>query len=92
MEEKKKEEAEKKKDKDKVVRTPRDHIHEDLERLLQRPCDRDAAIPGENDDEDLPPLIQALTRSAKHDGKKAVLERQLKELEEREMRRREMER
>lgn len=35
-------------------------------------------------EEDMPPLLQAITRNARHDGKKEVLEKKLKELEEKE--------
>ena len=36
-------------------------------------------------------MFQALTRSAKHDGKRAWIDKQLKELEDREQERRELE-
>lgn len=57
----------------------REFLREDLKRLVQR-----TTVAEPEDPEDLPPLLQAITRSAKHDGKKAILDKQLKELEEKE--------
>ncbi|XP_059161508.1 coiled-coil domain-containing protein 87-like isoform X2 [Physella acuta] len=45
----------------------------------------------DDDDEDLPPLIQAITRHARHDDLKQRMEKQLKELEDKEKLRREEE-
>ena len=55
----------------------REYAAEDLKRLLGRGGDED----GKEDDEDLPPLLQALVRAAKHDDKKELIQQQLKELE-----------
>nr|XP_011442355.2 coiled-coil domain-containing protein 87 isoform X8 [Crassostrea gigas] len=60
----------------------REYAAEDLQRLVRRPQDtEDPKIK-----EDLPPLLQAITRSAKHDGLKERLEQRMRELEERERR------
>ena len=66
----------------------RDYAAQDLNRLATRSKFCEAAA----DDEDLPPLIQALTRSSRHDGKKELLQQQLRELEEQERAREEAER
>lgn len=60
----------------------REYLQQDLDRLLLRSEDNEQAAV----DEDLPPLLQALTRSSRHDGKKKILEQQMKELEEKERR------
>ncbi|XP_061173922.1 coiled-coil domain-containing protein 87-like isoform X3 [Saccostrea echinata] len=58
----------------------REYAAQDLQRLVKRPQDtEDPKIK-----EDLPPLLQAITRSAKHDGLKERLEQRMKELEEKE--------
>ncbi|XP_052280455.1 coiled-coil domain-containing protein 87-like isoform X2 [Dreissena polymorpha] len=54
----------------------RGFIANDLQRLMKK---------GEEEvktDEDMPPLLQAITRHSKHDGLKARLEKKMKELEE----------
>ena len=64
----------------------REYAAEDLRKLIST---------GEPDDikveEDLPPLLQAITRSAKYDGMAEKLEKQLKELEEEERKEKEKE-
>ncbi|XP_048734506.1 coiled-coil domain-containing protein 87-like isoform X3 [Ostrea edulis] len=60
----------------------REYAAEDLQRLVKCPQDtEDLKV-----EEDLPPLLQAITRSAKHDGLKERLEQKMRELEERERR------
>ncbi|XP_052796425.1 coiled-coil domain-containing protein 87-like isoform X2 [Mya arenaria] len=56
----------------------REYISADLARLLGKAEEEVKA------DEDMPPLLQAITRSSKHDGMKARLEKKMKELEEKE--------
>ncbi|XP_069138067.1 coiled-coil domain-containing protein 87-like isoform X6 [Argopecten irradians] len=60
----------------------REYAQNDLKRLMSRAQDKDVG----KIDEDLPPLLQALTRSAKHDGMKKKVEQKIKELEEKEKR------
>ncbi|XP_013389901.1 coiled-coil domain-containing protein 87 isoform X2 [Lingula anatina] len=55
----------------------RQFLRNDLEKLVQRQTAQEP-----EDADALPPLLQALLRPAKHDGKKAILDRQLKQLEE----------
>ncbi|XP_070208925.1 coiled-coil domain-containing protein 87-like isoform X4 [Littorina saxatilis] len=56
-------------------------LSEDLRQLMM---DKDETGVDVNGDDDLPPLLQAITRHARHDNLKKKLERQLKELEEKE--------
>lgn len=65
----------------------REYASEDLHRLMSR--DKDGET--KDKDEEMPPLLQAVTRSAKHDGKEEMLNQKLKELDEEEARRREEE-
>ncbi|XP_021368618.1 coiled-coil domain-containing protein 87-like isoform X2 [Mizuhopecten yessoensis] len=60
----------------------REYAQNDLKQLMSRPQDRHVG----KIDEDLPPLLQALTRSAKHDGTKEKVLQKIKELEEKEKR------
>lgn len=69
-----------------LVPGTRAFAEDDLRRLVAKPRDDDI-----NDDDDMPPLIQALTRSAKHDGKEEILKAQIKVLDEQEQKRKENE-
>ncbi|XP_012942801.1 coiled-coil domain-containing protein 87 isoform X2 [Aplysia californica] len=64
----------------------REFIENDLRKLTEH---KDDEFPDGDDADDLPPLIQAITRHARHDDMKARMEKQLKELEEREKKRQE---
>ncbi|XP_071167311.1 coiled-coil domain-containing protein 87-like isoform X5 [Mytilus edulis] len=55
----------------------REYAAEDLRRLISRGDQDDIKV-----EEDLPPLLQAITRHAKYDGLAERLEKQMKELEE----------
>ena len=78
----------------------REYAAEDLKRLLGRGKETPttsaspaaAATCKGDEDEDLPPLIQALTRSVKHDGKGEIIKAKLKQLEQHEEKQREAER
>ncbi|XP_060581199.1 coiled-coil domain-containing protein 87-like isoform X2 [Ruditapes philippinarum] len=56
----------------------REYISKDLQNLLGK------SEKEKKSDEDMPPLLQAITTSYKHDGQKAVLEKKLAELKEKE--------
>lgn len=64
----------------------REYAAEDLRRLISRGDQDDIKV-----EEDLPPLLQAITRSAKYDGMAEKLEKQLKEIEEQERKEKEKE-
>ncbi|XP_074651927.1 coiled-coil domain-containing protein 87-like isoform X2 [Tubulanus polymorphus] len=62
----------------------------DLHNLLRKPPNTatnsttvaaGAVTDADADDEDMPPLLQAITQSSKHDGRKEKLRKQIKELE-----------
>ncbi|XP_076443438.1 coiled-coil domain-containing protein 87-like isoform X3 [Babylonia areolata] len=59
-------------------------LSEDLRQLMM---DKDDTGVDVNGDDDLPPLLQAITRHARHDKLKEKLQAQLKELEEKEKQR-----
>ncbi|KAL8616651.1 hypothetical protein ACOMHN_031633 [Nucella lapillus] len=63
-------------------------LSEDLRQLMM---DRDQTATDVNGDDDLPPLLQAITRHARHDQLKDKLQAQLKELEEKEKERKQSE-
>ena len=63
-----------------------DRTIDDLNRLVGRGGTR--RDEGEMDmEDDMPPLLQALTRSPKHDDARQAIDKKLKELEEREKKR-----
>lgn len=62
----------------------RERLAADLKSLVKSTCDDGLE---EQDEEDLPPLLQTIARSQRHDGKRAELERQMEELKERERKR-----
>lgn len=62
-------------------------LSEDLKQLMQEKDETGL----ENGDDDLPPLLQAITRHHRHDDAKAKLDKQLAELEEKEKQRRQAE-
>lgn len=59
-------------------------IEEDLKKLTEH---KDDEFPDEDTEDDLPPLIQAITRHARHDDMKERMERKMRELEERQQKR-----
>ena len=64
----------------------REYFAQDLRKLIAS-----SEVGGKDEEDDLPPLLQALTRGAKHDGKRDWIERRLRELEAREEERRQQE-
>ncbi|KAL4227253.1 Coiled-coil domain-containing protein 87 [Mactra antiquata] len=56
----------------------REYINNDLQNLLGKTEEEKKA------DEDMPPLLQAITTNQKHDGQKEVLEKKLQDLKEKE--------
>ncbi|XP_052099414.1 coiled-coil domain-containing protein 87-like isoform X1 [Mytilus californianus] len=64
----------------------REYAAEDLKKLISRGDQDDIRV-----EEDLPPLLQAITRHAKYDGLAERLEKQMKELEEEEKKEKEKE-
>ncbi|KAI0237486.1 hypothetical protein LSAT2_011984 [Lamellibrachia satsuma] len=69
---------------EKPTMTRRERLAADLKSLVKNTCDDGME---DMDEEDLPPLLQTIARSQRHDGKKKILERQMEELEEREKKR-----
>ncbi|GFO24604.1 coiled-coil domain-containing protein 87 [Plakobranchus ocellatus] len=63
-------------------------IEEDLKKLTEH---KDDEFPDEDTADDLPPLIQAITRHARHDDMKQRMEKKMKELEEKQKKREEEE-
>ncbi|RUS82792.1 hypothetical protein EGW08_009456 [Elysia chlorotica] len=59
-------------------------IEEDLKKLTEQ---KDDEFPDEDAEDDLPPLIQAITRHARHDDMKERMQKKMKELEERQQKR-----
>ncbi|KAK2182071.1 hypothetical protein NP493_368g02075 [Ridgeia piscesae] len=64
----------------------RERLAADLKSLVRNTCD-DGLNEDVQDDEDLPPLLQTIAQSQRHDGKRARLEKQMQALQEREERR-----
>ncbi|ESP00590.1 hypothetical protein LOTGIDRAFT_157869 [Lottia gigantea] len=62
----------------------REYITNDLQQLISKPEQTDETV-----DEELPPLLQAITRNARHDDVKVRMEKKMKELEEEERKRKE---
>ncbi|XP_046358594.2 coiled-coil domain-containing protein 87-like [Haliotis rufescens] len=60
----------------------REYAAEDLRRLVDRKDESNQEV-----DEDLPPLLQAIIRNARHDGLKEKMEEELKELEKKKQQR-----
>ena len=64
----------------------REYFAQDLRKLVAS-----SEVGGKDEEDDLPPLLQALSRAAKHDGRRDLIERRLRELEAREEERRQQE-